>query len=309
MEFTDLEYFICVSELGNFSKASSLLHVSQPAISCAIKRLENEFSIALMDRSTRTMKLTKAGLAFYEKAKLIIKERNRTVSYMRSLSAPQPESIRIGISPFYSKYYLPPFLNKLKEIDGLKLSITESISANLEEGLMQGDIDICFIPLEPINPFLSYKILCIEEILVAIPKSFDVNNKAIQGKGLSYIELKELQDLPFVSLKQIQKISKLINTICLEAGFTPDVVYETLDWDTVNIMIANGIGVGFVPDILYQEDTGGGRKVPNYYKIANRHVSRHYAAAWPKGKVLTPMQLTVIELFRKSLAEYRPTIE
>ncbi len=306
MEFADLEYFICVADMGSFSKASRLLHVSQPALSLGVRRLEKELGTELITRSTRQMELTDAGELFCKNAKLMLHQRDSTVSRIRSLSAPEPERIRIGISPFYSKYYLPRLLKKLSSMPGIKFIIKERISAELEKGLLSGDIDISFVPLEPASSDLEYKVLCIEEILLAVPRSYEVNLRAIQGNTLSYIDLAEVKDLPFVSLMPIQKISSLITGVCLEAGFTPHVVYETLDWDTVNIMIANDIGVGFVPDILFHKDDG--EKTPNYYRIANRQVTRHYAAAWAKGKTLTDAQSNIIKIFRECLSETRPVL-
>ncbi len=300
MEFTDFDYFILTADLGSFSKASQILHISQPALSLSIKRLETELGTTLLERSTRRIKLTEAGKVFYENARLMISQRNRTIEKLKAFSEPVETSVRIGISPFYSKYYLPGFLKALAEMK-LHVAITENISVILEEELLNGNLDIAFVPAEPGCSGLAYETLKIEEILVAVPGSYEVNSKAINGNGLPYIDITELKDLPFVSLKPVQKITSLVNNVCLNAGFSPNVVFETLDWDTVNIMIGNGIGVGFVPDILYQKPFA--ELTPNYYRIINEQVFRSYAAAWPQGITLSPAQRNIIDIFRQALIQ------
>lgn len=159
---------------------------------------------------------------------------------------------------------------------------------------------LTFLPRFPSNPTFAYRTVCIEEILLAVPRDYDVNRKAIAGKDLPYINLSDLRDLPFVSLKKEQKIRPLIDEVCRSAGFSPNIVYETLDWDTVNIMITNGIGVGFVPDIIMSRAMGE-RKHPFFYRIANRSIRREYAVAWIKKSMLPPVTEDIVSRFRNKV--------
>lgn len=297
MELKDLEYFLEIVEQGSFTKASKTLNISQPALSHSIKKLEDEFDCCLIDRNTRQMSLTIDGEYLYNKGIMVIHDFYALQHYMRTKDEKKKVMLRIGISPFYSKYYVPSLLPILNKYPNIQYEIVEDISLNLEKKLMNKEIDLCFLPRIPRNPSFEYSTVCIEEILLAVPKEYDVNKKAIGGKDLPYISLADVRNLPFVSLKKEQKIRPLIDDTCRSAGFSPNIVYETLDWDTVNIMITNGIGVGFVPDIvmskaLHEKDH------PCFYRIANKSIRREYAAAWLKNNILPQETEEIITLFR-----------
>ena len=301
MDIKDIEYFIAIYEQGGFTNASRHFNISQPALSQSLRKLESEFSLTLFDRNSK--KLTEGGEFLYKKGKQILKELKSTSEYLYNMKSCHKELLRIGISPFYSKYYLPALLPQLNGISNLEYEIVEDISMNLEKKLIARKVDICFFPVFPANPMIEYKTLCIEEILVAIPKSYEVNQKAIPGKDLPYIKLEDLENLPFVSLKKVQKIMATIDEICRENGFVPNIVYETMDWDTVNIMITNGIGVGFVPDILLKKSQSE-EDQPNFYRIANRSIRRDYAAAWLKDTTLPSYANEIINIFKESILQY-----
>ncbi len=302
MTIRELQYFTAVYETGGVSSAAKILHVSQPALSQTIRKMEQTYGMSFFLKGQRKPTLTEAGRIIYHYGKSILDTNRLMETSLRDLTNPEKQKLRIGISPFYSKYYIPPLLPQIsKAFSQLKCEIVEDISVHLEKMLVEGKIDLCFVPLEPENPSLYYETLCIEEILLAVPKNYEVNEKAIKGKNLPYLDLGELKQLPFVSLKQVQKISELTNKACQEMGFSPNVVYETLDWDTVDILIGSGLGVGFVPDILYKKNRKDG---PNYYRIANIPITRHYGAAWVKGKPPTPLAREVISLFRENLSKF-----
>lgn len=300
MELKDIEYFLEIVDQGSFSKASKRLNISQPALSQSIRKLEKEFDCKLLDRSTRQLNLTVDGEFLYNKGKQIIHDLYDIEQHMKKNSESEKEILRIGISPFYSKYYVPSLLPILNSYQNLCYEIIEDISMNLENKLIEGQVDLCFLPRMPKNPSFEYRTICIEEILLAVPAEYDINTKAIGGKDLSYLELSELRTLPFVSLKKEQKIRPLIDEVCHSAGFSPNIVYETLDWDTVNIMITNGIGVGFIPDILMSKSKEEKRH-PCFYRIANRSIRREYAAAWLKNRILPPATEEIIYRFRSEI--------
>lgn len=300
MELKDLEYFLEIVDQGSFTKASKRLNVSQPALSHSVKKLEDEFQCCILDRSTRQLNLTSDGEFLYNKGRQVIHDFYFIEHSMKNKMPDQRTVLRIGMSPFYSKYYVPSLLPILNCYPNIRYEIMEDISVNLEKKLIDRKIDLCFLPLNPRNPSFEYKTICIEEILLAVPSDYEVNKKAIVGKDLSYINLSDLRSLPFVSLKKEQKIRPLIDSVCHSAGFSPNVVYETLDWDTVNIMITNSIGVGFVPDILMSKAMEEKRH-PCFYRISEGSIRREYAAAWLRNNPPTHVIYEIISRFREEL--------
>ena len=103
------------------------------------------------------------------------------------------------------------------------------------------------------------------------------------------LDLALLKNEPFIGLKKIQKFSALGLRLCEEAGFSPNTICETLNWETVHMMIASGLGVGFVPKILIgsiQDE----KICPCYYRLPS-NVYRVYA--------LVPVSYTHLDVYKR----------
>jgi LysR family hydrogen peroxide-inducible transcriptional activator len=303
MGLHDCLYFNTIWELRSFSKAAEVLNVSQPALSQSIKKLENEFEAPLFKRG-KNLELTEMGMLFYTYSKELLQVKERLNDAVAEKHRKRNVTIRIGMSPFYSKYYLPLIIPHVaRDFHEVSLKFTEDISMKLEQKLRDGTLDFCFLPEEPKGKEIEYKTVCIEEILLAVPPGNPINSLAVPAYPLPYIDLKHIRNQQFVSLRKVQKISGMIKQICDEVGVERDIVYETLDWDTVNIMIANKVGIGFVSDLLSRSSKGP--TSPLYYRILNKTIIRNYSLAYKTGKVFSPLEERIIELFQTQIVDFR----
>ena len=300
MTFRTIEYVIAVHEAGSFSRAAQHLFISQPALSQAIAKAERELGVEFFARDTHALRLTAAGELLVREGRELLRQRDELKTRISGLSAARNETIRLGISPFYSKYYLPAVLPYFRRhFPSVRLEITEEISVVLEQQVIDGTLDFCFVPLYPQNPRLSYDVVHVEEILLAVPKDSPVCAHAMPSPGLPYIDLKHFENEPFIGLKSIQKFNDMSAALCESAGFKPRVVYETLNWDTVNMLVASGIGVGFVPDVLLNHLTG--ERSPQYYHLLGLDALRPYAVACKRGTTLSPLARQLVEIFRSNI--------
>lgn len=290
MNLRSFQYFITVCETPTLSAAAESLFVSQPALSQQIKKIEEEIGAPLFYRTRHTMTLTPAGEAFLICARKIIQIYNIMQHEVKLLNTVEKDTVRMGISPFYSQHYLPnvipPFLTQYPHIN---VDIVEENSVQLEAKLLNGDIDFCVLPFYPKNELLEYETIYHEKILLAIPRNHPINsnypNDAIQSKIFPSIDLSLMKNEPFIGLKKIQKFSSLGLRLCEEAGFEPRTVCETMNWETVHLMIASGLGIGFVPEILIG-NISNPDICPCYYQLSPP-VYRDYAIAQRPGTVLS----------------------
>lgn len=300
MTFKTIEFVIAVSEEGSFSRAAQRLFISQPALSQAISKAERALGAELFVRDTHTVRLTAAGELLVREGRELLRQRDDLALRVAGLSAARHDYIRLGISPFYSKYYLPAVLPYFsRHFPSVRLEITEAISVELEQQVIDGKLDFCFVPLVPENPRLSYEVIHMEEILLAVPRESPVNAHATPSPGIPYIDLRHLANEPFIALKSIQKFNDMSARLCQEAGFRPRVVYETLNWDTVNMLAGSGIGVGFVPDLLVSRTPA--ENGPIYYHLVGQDALRPYAVACKKGSTLTPLARQLVEIFTRNI--------
>lgn len=305
MTFRTIEYVIAVHEAGSFSRAAQNLFISQPALSQAIAKAERDLSVEFFSRDTHSLRLTAAGELLVREGRELLRQRDELKTRISGLSAARNETIRLGISPFYSKYYLPAVLPYFRRhFPSVRLEITEEISVVLEQQVIDGALDFCFVPLYPQNPRLSYEVVHVEEILLAVPRDNPVCAHAVPSPGLPYIDLSYFINEPFIGLKSIQKFNDMSAKLCADAGFEPHVVYETLNWDTVSMLVASGMGVGFVPDVLLNHFTG--ERSPQYYHLLGLDALRPYAVACKRGTALSPLARQLVEIFRRNIQRTEP---
>lgn len=304
MEFYELKYFSAIWENRSFSKAAAIMHISQPALSQCVQKLEMEIGVPLLNRSTRHLMLTEAGELVLDYGKRILDMKQNLDGAIKEIIHSDEVEIKVGISPFYSKHYLPSALKIIKErFPNINLKIIEDISYNLERLIADRSLDFCCIPQDPEIEGLSYEPICMEEILLAVPQSSPLREKAIPASPIPFLDIKWINNQRLVTLKQIQKINQLLKPLFEAGNLRFHIVYETLDWDTVNIMIANGLGIGFVPDILTASDLGS--MTPLYYRIANNGFLRRYSIAYKTEKTFTPLERHLIDIFRIAIQETR----
>lgn len=114
MDIKQLQYFIAVSEQMNFSKAAERLHISQPSLSNAIKKLEHEIGSPLLDRNTRNLQLTEAGEVLFERAKVIVKNMEVLKIEMDEVVVHGTSEITIGVMESI-KHWLPKVIANYKK--------------------------------------------------------------------------------------------------------------------------------------------------------------------------------------------------
>ena len=290
MNIRSFQYFITISEKPTLCAAAEALYISQPALSQQIRKIEEEVGTQLFIRKGHAMTLTPAGEAFLLCSRRIVQFYEAMQREVKMLSMAEKDTVHMGISPFYSQHYLPrilpPFLQQNPQIN---VDIVEEISVNLENKLLTGELDFCALPLYPKNEQLEYETIYHEKILLAVPRNHPINSNyptdALKTKNYPSIDLALMKNEPFIGLKKIQKFSAIGLRLCEEAGFIPRTICETMNWETVHLMIASGLGVGFVPEILIGNVADSGI-CPCYYQLSSP-VYRDYALVHRPGAILS----------------------
>ncbi len=299
MDIKGIKYVITIARECSFSKAAEKLFISQPALSQYIKKLEDDLGSPLFDRRSFPLKLTPAGEIFVQDGTTILQLQEKMIRRISNIANMYEGTVHLGISPFYSKYYLPKVLPAFFfDHPHIKVEISEEYSYVLENLLISGHLDFATLPLHPVNSQLTYEVIHQEEIFLAVPKQHPVTALITPSPSFPYIDLQLVKNESFIGLKSVQKFSQMGKRLCEEAGFTPNYIYETLNWDTVNMLIANGLGVGFVPEILIAPSSGS--KQPNYYRIASGNATRPYSIVSRKGSTPTAAAQILMDYFRES---------
>lgn len=241
MTLTQLRYFQAACELGNITLAARQLHVSQPSVSLAIKSLEDEFGLALLERSGRSFSLTAEGAAFLEQAESLLLHAGEFQRAMREMSAAH-RTVRLGIPPMIGTLLLP-HIYAAERASGqeFRLTVTEAGGNELLEQLRDHRIDMTFLPhAKPIDGrFRSLPVLDLETVC-CVP----ARHRLAQRSSVS------ASDLEGEPLALLFRDGSFHNETILERfrweGITPNILIQTGQFSTVQRLVTQGYAAGFL---------------------------------------------------------------
>jgi len=151
MTLTELRYTVALCETGHFRKAAEQCNVSQPTLSIAIKKLEEELGISLFERSRQRVNATPIGKRFVEQAKTVLQETRNLSSLAELGKDPLGSMLSVGAIFTVGPYLFPRLVNRLQELaPNMPLFIEENYTASLRKKLVSGELDAIFIAL-PFN--------------------------------------------------------------------------------------------------------------------------------------------------------------
>lgn len=240
MELKDLEAFAMVAEELHFGRAAERLHISQPPLSHRIKMLESTVGFPLFDRSTRNVELTPDGQLLLPAVRRALREANRVEETASMISAGERGRVRIGFAGASSHRALPKLSNAVRlaypEID-LQLKSQTYVYTAMEQ-LEEGAIDLAFSRLPSSHPKLESRIIQIEELVCAVPADHRLAER-------DSVCLNDLRSEEFVSLPDDQGsiLQSTMYSLCVTAGFKPNIVQLAPDSVTIMALIAAGVGI------------------------------------------------------------------
>lgn len=300
MHTREIEYIAVVSELGHFSKAAEKLNVSQPALSQAIRRLEDRLGVALLNRASSPIALTDAGRLFMKQGYEILFARDSIYRQMAEVKNMTSGTLSIGISQFIGKYYISrhvPLFNKA--YPGIRVQITEEISSLLEEQILQGKIEFGIYSSPAINPKLHYDTVFEEELLFATSKQHPVAKRYKQKDQTAFpsVDLSVFKNDDFIMVKEGQGLHSIGMDLCRKSEFEPNTVFASRNIEAVNACIANGMGVGFVPASVQRhclpEHTAA------YFHLKGERPTRRFMAAYLENGFLSKAAKAYIALAKE----------
>lgn len=185
-----LKVFYTVAKRLNFTKAASELFITQPGVTKHIKELENQYKVALLERSGNSkIKLTPAGQLLLKYSEQFIRMHNDLEYEMHQLTDNYGGEFRLGASTTVSQYVIAPILADFhKQFNGIYMRLKTANTEEIEEALLNNEIELGIVEGVPSNPLIKYdKFLDDEVVLVASGK-----NKLIKKDTIQPQELKKL---------------------------------------------------------------------------------------------------------------------
>lgn len=240
MTLTDLRYLVKLAELRHFGKAAAACYVSQPTLSIAIKKLEDELNISLFERHRHEVLITPAGERVIAQAKVVLDE----AEHLKQLAAAQQDEfaqpLRLGAIFTVAPYVFPSLIPALHQsAPNLLLYLEENYTHVLSDKLANGDLDVILVAAPFELPESQSQVLFSEEFYLLTPK----NHPFTQKKP---ILASDVANSPMLMLGEGHCFRDQILAAC---PMSNPKLNNGNSLETLRFMVANGLGLTLIPAI------------------------------------------------------------
>ena len=279
MTLTELRYIVAVSRELHFGRAAAACFVSQPTLSVAIKKLEDELDVAIFERRPHDVTITPLGRRIVEQAITVLEQVNAIRTIASSEKDQLQGSLKLGVIYTIGPFLLPHLIPVLgREAPGLTLIIEEDFTLNLAEQLKRGELDMIIISTPFEQPGATLEMLYQEPFMVMLPKNHRLSRR-------KQVRADDLVEDTLLLLKSGNCFRDQVMDACPACKgdiFSKDKIQKTLEGssiETIKQMVAAGSGVTVLPSTAIREQDGLGRLV-EYRPFAKPVPERDIALAW-----------------------------
>ncbi|WP_064606138.1 DNA-binding transcriptional regulator OxyR [Photobacterium sp. J15] len=295
MNIRDLEYLVALSEHQHFRKAAEACFVSQPTLSGQIRKLEDEMGVALLERSSRRVLFTDAGLSLVAQAQKVLME----IKVFTELASQQGEAmagpLHIGFIPTVGPYLLPHIIPLLKEaFPKLELFLHEAQTHQLVEQLETGKLD-CII-LAAVKETEQFKEIPLyhEPMVLAVPDEHP-------WAGQEELAMEALNGETLLMLGDGHCLRDQAMGFCFAAGAREDGSFKATSLETLRNMVAAGSGITLLPKLATPGEKS--RDGISYIKACEPVPTRLITLAYRPGSPLRARYEKIAQTIHDHLAE------
>jgi LysR family transcriptional regulator, cyn operon transcriptional activator len=236
VDLRKLEIFTAVARVGSFSAAAEHLHMAQPAVSIAVRKLEESLDLILFDRSGRRIALTAEGRQLFARAEDILQQveaMEQSAGAMRGLLQGE---LSIACPSMLATYFLPELLSDfLSQHPGLRTSVTQAGTSQVEEMLLQDQIEIGVTSAQS-DAELELLPLINEQMVVCVAEDHPWAKR-------SQLAIEDLHQVPMVVYESGYFIRSLLDQLCRESDITPDLRLQSNFLPLLINMVKQGLGI------------------------------------------------------------------
>jgi DNA-binding transcriptional LysR family regulator len=244
VEISQLRCFVAVGEELHFGRAAQRLNVTQPPLSRQIRLLEHQVGTQLLERTSRVVRLTAAGKAFFPEAARILRLAEEAASTAQRIAKGEKGSIAIGFTAAFGYGVLPEIVRRLRErAPGISLTLKEMVTGSQLEALDSGQLDVGLMRPHREHGRLETMLLGREALMLAIPKR-DANQWPARPT------LKCLHDKAFLAYSpyEARYFYQLVHACLDRASVKPHVIEYVPQVHTMLALVDSGIGVALIPE-------------------------------------------------------------
>ena len=310
MNIKHMEYFICLCEEKNYSRAAARLGISQPTLTQTIQKLEKTAGTPLIDRSISPFLLTEAGRIYLATCREIVEISHLSERRLAEVRNGVSGTIRLGVAPYRARSILPYCLKEFSALHpNVRIHLRELVTDNLLEEMENGELDLA-ITVKQENLDSNFHCIPVSEetVLAAIPKDMLEENAALRAAaeagGLPAVEPAAFRDMRFILLGEGQQLSRYFDLIFTKNDIPVKTMLRCTEIETSLAFANAGAGAALVlsTGIEYYKE-----RFPNltYFSLNTPTPNRTVYILSRKKQFLSEPENTLIRLLGEHMHDPR----
>lgn len=296
MELRTLRAFVEVVRQGGFSPAAKAVFATQSTVSKAVKQLEDEVGVPLLDRIGHRSTLTPAGEIVYRRALRMLAERDDLLAELGELRGLQRGTLRLGLPPVGSNtVFAPLFVEYRARYPGIDIRLAEHGSTRLEEMLLAGELDLG-ASLLPVSEELEWQDVRREPLVVLLRR----DDPLAGNRSVGFAALRERA---FILFESGFALNRVIMEGCRRNGFEPVVAARSSQIDFMIELVSAGMGIVFLPRMIAEARPHPGVR---HVAMSDPDAVWHIAMIWRRGAYLSHAAQAWLTLLRGSKQREMP---
>lgn len=294
MELRQLQYLVTVVEEASFTKAAARLHVAQSGVSAQVRQLEKEFGQALLDRSGRTVRPTRAGEVVLPYAVAALDAVAGARQAVDELTGLLRGRVVLGVVTSWYPLGLPALLAAFhRDHPGVEITLSEANSDRLLDGLHDGRLDAAVIAVPTELPDgIGTHVLADQPLVAAVAPADELASRdAVTVAGL--------RGRALISLPRGTGLRTRLDQACAEAGLTPRIAFEAGTPEALAELAAEGLGVAILPRSLAERYPGRLRVLA----VHQPEMRGQLVLAWRRDRPLSPAARALVAHLTSAAAE------
>ena len=290
MEISQLEAFVAVVEERSFSRAAAKLHRTQPAISQAVRRLEDWFQAPLLDRSTKSGVLTEAGRIVFDIATRVLNLRSAARSAIDELRALERGRVSVGANESTALYLLPVLDAFRRRYPHIQVAVERSLSREIPSALLRHEIDLGVLSYDPHNAELKSTVVSLDELCLIVPPGHRLAGKAEVG-------VKDLGAESFLAHNVASPYRQRVVETFARLQTPLNISMELPTVETIKKAVRMGMGVAFAPRMCLEDELARGEFVS--VRVRELHIERQLRLIYRKDATLSAAARAFLEVAKE----------
>lgn len=242
MDLRSLRYFVETVRQGGFTRAAASLGVTQSTVSKMLRQLEDEVGEPLIVRGSRQIVLTDCGRVVLARGQEILAAAQRLMAEVRETQALRRGRLDLGIPPMINTLFTPVLQAFRARYPDIVLNLHEAAGPEIEQRVARGELEIglSVLPLQPGLDVVATPVVDQPVWALGVPGAFRTQRDTVR--------LQALRQAPLVLLNDDFALTRMLRHAFHAAGFAPQIVAQSGQWDWVASMASAGMGVALLPE-------------------------------------------------------------